>query len=81
MTYQITQYHHDRIADTATSEFDTLDAARAATAELLGCELTDDMRGACPDEDTDNLSGVECWMPYIDDDHIPDGTVFIYRVA
>jgi hypothetical protein len=73
MRYRIEQ------GDQKWAEFGSLDAALATVAEWLGRELTDDMRGACPDEG--EWIGIECWMPYIDNDHVPDGTVFVYRHA
>jgi hypothetical protein len=77
MTYRI-ETHSGRLI-VIGEEYPTLDAAREAIAERFGGELTDDMKGACPDED--GLIGVECWMPYLDDDYIPDGTCFVYRVS
>lgn len=79
--YLIEQYREGRSAkDRAPLEFATLDDAREGAAEWLGVgTLCDEMRGGCPDEDQDGLIGIECWMPYPDDDYIPDGTVFIYR--
>lgn len=79
MTYRIEQHTgtgHERFA-----ECQTLDDARDLSAQWIGRTLTPEMKGACPDEDDGGLIGVECWMPYLDDNHIPDGTVFVYRAA
>ncbi len=79
MTYLIETYHPYESGRFDAAEFETLDEAREEVAGRLGVALTDDRRGGCPNEESEYLVGVECWMPYIDQDHIPDGTVFVYR--
>ena len=79
MKYRIEQF--TGTSKQASAEFDTIEEARDATAKWLGKPLRLTMQGACPDEEDDGLIGIECWMPYLDNDHIPDGTVFIYRSA
>jgi hypothetical protein len=80
MTYMIERYTGGSDLNPQRAEYDTLAEARAEAQRRVG-QSAPNFCGACPDEDDDNLIGVECWMPYLDDDHIPDGTIFVYRQA
>jgi hypothetical protein len=69
-----------RADDDRDTEVASLHLARTeARRRLRVSRLTKKMLGACPDEEPDSLIGIECWMPYQDEDYIPEGTVFIYR--
>lgn len=80
MTYMIERYTGGSDLDPQRAEYDTLAEARAEAQRRVG-QNAPDFCGACPDEDDGDLIGVECWMPYLNDDYIPDGTIFVYRRA
>lgn len=76
MTYVVVPFS---IHDPIYGEFDSLAEARREAARILGvAELDETMRGGCPDDESNELIGVECWLAAKTDNEAADAEGAIY---